>query len=166
MPKLNFGEYVFDQTMKHVDSFVVKLPIAFPCLISGIIFNQHPNIVNTTETPNKKAGPLTLNYRLFVGTHVPDIVVKKHQVEAIVGDYSPVSITTIKDVLLDLIEVSKALQETITASTIRKKNVDGFIKMLTKEKEVEGEKKTDSEEEEQFASDEEAAVSEFSSEEE
>lgn len=30
------------------------------------------------EDPNKKADPLTLDYRLFFGTHVPDIMVSRN----------------------------------------------------------------------------------------
>lgn len=60
--RLNFGEYVFEQTMKHVDSFVVKLSIAFPCLLSGTILNQHPKIVHPEEAPNKKVRPLIIDY--------------------------------------------------------------------------------------------------------
>lgn len=86
--KLNFGEYVFDQTMKHVDSFVVKLPVTFPCLITGIILNQHPNIVHVEEIKNKKAVPLTLDYRLFVGAHVPNIVVSRNQDKSTDGNSS------------------------------------------------------------------------------
>lgn len=69
--RLNFGEYVLNQTMKHADSYEVKLLIDFPCLITGIILNQHPNIVNAKEIKNKKPGALTLDYMLIVGTHVP-----------------------------------------------------------------------------------------------
>lgn len=37
--KLNFGEYVFGQTMKYVDSFAIKMPISFPFLLTGISLN-------------------------------------------------------------------------------------------------------------------------------
>lgn len=37
----DFGSYVLDQTMKHVASYVVKMPIAFPSLICGVILTQH-----------------------------------------------------------------------------------------------------------------------------
>lgn len=88
--------------------------------------------MHTVEAPNKKAGALTLDYMLFIGTRVPDIIVTKYQGEVIGGKYSPVSKATRKDVLLELIKVSKALQETIITSTTRKRNVDGLIKMLNK----------------------------------
>ncbi|XP_050889719.1 uncharacterized protein LOC127095009 [Lathyrus oleraceus] len=40
----DYGSYIFDQTLKHVGSFSVKGPIAFPSLICGIVLNQFPNI--------------------------------------------------------------------------------------------------------------------------
>lgn len=36
--KLDFGEYVFDQTMKQTETYVVKLPIAFPNVITKIVY--------------------------------------------------------------------------------------------------------------------------------
>lgn len=107
---MNFGEYVFEQTMKRVNSFVVKLPIVFPCLLIGIILNQHPEVVHPKEAQNKKAVPLTFDYRQFVRTHVPDIAVTNHQDQYVVGNSSPLSKYTKKDVLLKLMKVSKYLQ--------------------------------------------------------
>ncbi|KAI5442932.1 hypothetical protein KIW84_011823 [Lathyrus oleraceus] len=77
--------------------------------------------------------------------------------QTIGGNSSPVSKTTKKDVLLELMEVSKALQMTITSSTIRKRNVEKLIKMLTKEKNVKGEK-VDHEKENQSANEKEENV--------
>jgi hypothetical protein len=52
--KLNFGNHVFNQTMKHADSFAIKLPISFSCLITGVILHQHPDILRPEDTPSKK----------------------------------------------------------------------------------------------------------------
>ncbi|CAK8577756.1 unnamed protein product [Lathyrus sativus] len=145
--------------MKHVGSFTVKLPITFPCLITGIILNQHPEVLHPQETPNKKDEPLTFNKKLFVETHVLDILVTKYQGETTGGNSSLVFKATRKDALLELMEVSKILQEIIAASIIRKRNVDELIKMLTKEKDIKDEEKANSEEEEQYASDEEICSS-------
>lgn len=68
--KINFGEYVFKRTMKHAESFSIKLPIDFPCLITGTISNQHPNIVHQEGVISKKCMPLTFDKKLFSGTHV------------------------------------------------------------------------------------------------
>src|ERR1044072_6220952 len=70
---MDFGNYVFDLTMKHGDIFAVKLPIAFPCLITELILAQHPDILRDGEMEAPKSKPLNFDYRLFVGTHVNDI---------------------------------------------------------------------------------------------
>ncbi|KAL5142311.1 Monocopper oxidase-like protein SKU5 [Glycine soja] len=72
--KFNFGNYIFDQTVKHSESFAVKLPIAFPTVLCGIMLSQHPNILNNIDSVMKRESPLSLHYKLFEGTHVPDIV--------------------------------------------------------------------------------------------
>ncbi|KAI5390133.1 hypothetical protein KIW84_075457 [Lathyrus oleraceus] len=63
--KMNIGEYVFEKTMKQVDSFVVKIPITFPCLLNGIILNQHPGFLHLEEAQNKKAVSLAFDYKLL-----------------------------------------------------------------------------------------------------
>ncbi|KAK2369117.1 hypothetical protein QL285_082270 [Trifolium repens] len=75
--KINFGDHVFNQTMKHAKTYAVKLPIGFPCLITGMILRQYPNILYADEAPTKKPQVLSFDYKLFVGTHVPDIVFPK-----------------------------------------------------------------------------------------
>src|ERR1044072_5138432 len=70
---IDFGNYVFDLTMKHGDTFVVKLPVAFPCLLTELILAQHPDILMAGEREAPKSKPLNFDYRIFVGTHVNDI---------------------------------------------------------------------------------------------
>ncbi|XP_058767280.1 uncharacterized protein LOC131640946 [Vicia villosa] len=72
--KFDYGTYIFDQTMKHARSFSVKGPIAFPSLLCGIILTQYPNILNEHDVVCKRESPLAFIYKLFQGTHVPDIV--------------------------------------------------------------------------------------------
>lgn len=144
--KLNFGEYVFNQTMKHANSFDVNLPKKNSCLITGIILKQHPEVLHPQETPIKKARPLTLENKLFVRTHVPYIVVK-HQSKNPSENSSSVSKATKKEVLHGLMEVSKAQQATLITSTTRKNKVDELIDLMTNEKEGEDEEEFDSEKE-------------------
>ncbi|XP_058726004.1 uncharacterized protein LOC131597317 [Vicia villosa] len=60
--------------MKHAGSFSVKGPISFPSLICGIILNQYSSILNENDSACKRESPLAFHYKLFQGTHVPDIV--------------------------------------------------------------------------------------------
>lgn len=145
--KLNIGEYVFDQTVKHADSFTVKLPIIIPYLIIVIILKQHPEVSHPQETPRKKTGPLNLDRKMFVRTHGPYIMVK-HQGQTVGENSSYLSKATKKDVLYELMEVSKDLQATISASTTKKKKVDELTNLMTNEKEGEDEEEVDSEKEE------------------
>ncbi|XP_050919017.1 uncharacterized protein LOC127136514 [Lathyrus oleraceus] len=70
----DYGSYIFDQTLKHAGSFSVKVPIAFPSLICGIVLNQFPNILTENDSVKKRDSPMSFNHKLFLGTHVPDIV--------------------------------------------------------------------------------------------
>ncbi|XP_058726444.1 uncharacterized protein LOC131597793 [Vicia villosa] len=72
--RFEYGTYIFDQTMKHAGSFSVKGPIAFPSIISGIILNQYPNILNENDSVCKRESTMSFNYKLFQGTHVLDMV--------------------------------------------------------------------------------------------
>jgi hypothetical protein len=123
--------------MKHAEPYAVKLPIAFRCLITDIILIHHPTILNSDEFQSKKPLPLLFNYKLFAGSHVPDIVINNMNKEDNTGTYVPLSKCTKAEVLAELMEVSKALGETIRVSTIRKIHVDNLINSITKEKEAE-----------------------------
>lgn len=71
----NFGSYVCEQTMKHDPYFALKMHIALLSLICGVILSKHPGMLISYDVPCKRESLLTLHYRLFRGTHVPDIVV-------------------------------------------------------------------------------------------
>lgn len=51
----------------------VKMPIVFPSLICGRILSQHPGILISSDAASKRESLISLHYRLFVGTHVPNI---------------------------------------------------------------------------------------------
>lgn len=61
--------------MKHANSFAVKIVIASPSLIRGVILNHHPGILVSSGGACKRESPISLHYRLFTKSHVPDIVV-------------------------------------------------------------------------------------------
>ncbi|XP_058759562.1 uncharacterized protein LOC131632861 [Vicia villosa] len=71
--KVDYGTYIFEQTLKHADSYSVKGPIVFPSLICGIILKQFPNILTDKDSVCKRASPLIFHHKLFQGTHVYDV---------------------------------------------------------------------------------------------
>ena len=74
--KLNFdyGRFMFEQIVEHVSTNAVKLPIAFPSIICGIILSQQPGILSTNDLPYRRKPPLSVHYKLFEGSRVNDIV--------------------------------------------------------------------------------------------
>jgi hypothetical protein len=140
--KINFGEHVFNQTIRHAYALAIKLQIAFPCLIIGMILHRYPDILRPKEAPSKKPSPLSFDYKLFVGSHVPHIVIPKGK--EIAGTSGSLSKATRDGVLEELIEVSKILGETIKVRTTRKIHVDNLIKSMTQE-EVEDEEANEEE---------------------
>ncbi|XP_057426338.1 uncharacterized protein LOC130719746 [Lotus japonicus] len=129
MVPVDFGNFVFEQTLKHAETCAVKLPIYFPSLITEIILQQHPKIVRDDEEAMPKGSPITLDHRFFYGPHVPDIDVPSNKTFASV----PVSKSGRRAIIDELQAVSKALQETITASTARKVKVDELLLKLQEE---------------------------------
>ncbi|KAK2363009.1 hypothetical protein P8452_66173 [Trifolium repens] len=76
----DFGSLIFDQIVEHGKSWAMKLVIAFPTIICGIILDQHPNILLPEDVPCKRDSPMTLSYKLFEGKHVADIIVPPKKV--------------------------------------------------------------------------------------
>ncbi|PNX97673.1 envelope-like protein [Trifolium pratense] len=75
----DFGAYIFGETVEHGNSLDIKMPIAFPSLLCGIILEHHPDIKNAIDVPMTRKSSLTLHHKLFGETHVPDIVGTDHQ---------------------------------------------------------------------------------------
>ncbi|XP_050889927.1 uncharacterized protein LOC127095256 [Lathyrus oleraceus] len=123
--KFDFGSYVFEQTLKHASTFVVKMPIAFPSLICGIILSQHPVILISSNATSKREFPLFLHYRLFAGTHVPGVVMTY-------GNKSS-SFTSRTRIIAELKDTCKTLDETIKAYTEKKSMLEVLINALSEE---------------------------------
>ncbi|XP_050916391.1 uncharacterized protein LOC127131520 [Lathyrus oleraceus] len=115
--KFDYGSYIFYQTLKHAGSFSVKGPIAFLSLICGIVLNQFPNILTENDSVKKKDNPMSFNHKLFLGTHVPDIVMTS-------GETSRVSNQPGK------VDVIAMLKETCRELEARKVNLEKLISSL------------------------------------
>ena len=119
----NFGNYIYDQTVKHAESYAVKLPIAFPTILCGIMLSQHPNLLNNIDYVRKRESPLSLHYKLFEGTHVPDIVSTSGKAAS--GAVSK------EDLIAELKDTCKMLEVTIKANTEKKMELERLIKRLS-----------------------------------
>ncbi|XP_050891005.1 uncharacterized protein LOC127096484 [Lathyrus oleraceus] len=115
--KFDYGSYIFDQTLKHAGSFSVKGPIAFPSLICGIVLNQFPNILTENDSVKKRDSHMSFNHKLFLGTHVLDIVMTS-------GETSRVSNQPGK------VAVIAMLKETCRELEARKLNLEKLISSL------------------------------------
>ncbi|KAK2445369.1 hypothetical protein QL285_016309 [Trifolium repens] len=69
----NYGYHIFDETVQHAKSWAVRMPIAYPSLICGIILAQHPTILTADDEVSKRESPLDFHPRLFEGKHAADI---------------------------------------------------------------------------------------------
>lgn len=112
--------------MKHDASYAVKMPITLPSLICGVILSQHPSILVSFDSVYKIDPRLSLHYRLFTGKHVPGIAITSEQTSS-----RP---TTRTDILVELKDTCKTLEETIKICTKRKSKIEILIKALFKEK--------------------------------
>ena len=65
--KMDYGRYIFDQTVKHAKTDVIKLPIAFPTLLCNIMLDQHPGLITIADLPKKRESPL-LSIKSFLET--------------------------------------------------------------------------------------------------
>ncbi len=51
---MDFGTYIFEQTIKHAKIDAIRFPIDFLTLLYSIILDQHPNIKITSDVPKKR----------------------------------------------------------------------------------------------------------------
>ncbi|XP_050898966.1 uncharacterized protein LOC127105802 [Lathyrus oleraceus] len=118
--KFDYGRYMFDQIIKHATTDAVKLPIAFPSMIYGIILNQHPGILCSNDLPSRRKPALSMHYKLFEGNHVEDIVMASSMRRTV----SKVG------AIVELKETCKDLGEGIRVATARKQSLETLIKSL------------------------------------
>ncbi|WJX89413.1 hypothetical protein P8452_71414 [Trifolium repens] len=122
----NYGAHIFDETVQHAKSWAVRMPIAYPSLICGIILAQHPNILTADDEVSKRESPLDFHPRLFEGTHAADIEITGPSVAAPTGSGS----MSRKEMIASLEAACKALDE-------KKKSLEQVIMALRQEEAAE-----------------------------
>ncbi|XP_057448468.1 uncharacterized protein LOC130740000 [Lotus japonicus] len=132
---VEFSPAVSNQALgRNVVDFVDE-ELSLDVVAKDISACQHPQIIRADEVAMPKGVPISLDHRLFMEPHVPDIVVpfRRTSVPAYVSDSGT------KAIIAELMDVSKVLKETIKISTARKIKVDALLLKLQEEEGQEGE---------------------------
>ncbi|XP_050918639.1 uncharacterized protein LOC127136083 [Lathyrus oleraceus] len=116
---VNIPEDIHDKNSREF----CKLPIAFPSLMCGIILSQQPDILNTNDMPSRRKTPLSINYKLFEGSHINDVVMTSVRRE-------PTSQGSLIDQLKD---TYKELEKGMKVAKARKEALEALIYNLEKE---------------------------------
>ncbi|XP_050902129.1 uncharacterized protein LOC127111019 [Lathyrus oleraceus] len=122
--KFDYDRFLFEQIIKHASTNAVKLPIAFPSMICGIILNQHPGILCSNDLPSRRKPALSVHYKLFEGSHVEDIVMTSVMKKP----------TSKVGRIAELKEICKELGEGIRVATARKQSLEALIASLEQAK--------------------------------
>src|ERR1043165_1162371 len=126
----DYGSYIFDQTLKHAESYAIKGPIAFPSLLCGIIIDQHPDILGDRDSICKRAPTLGFHYKLFHGKHVPDIVMTSAETSNVKANSQKADvIAVLRETCRELDARKKSLEELITTLEQEKEDTEDGMRM-------------------------------------
>ncbi|WJX89652.1 hypothetical protein P8452_71631 [Trifolium repens] len=84
----DFGTYIFQQTVKHAKTLAIKMPIAFPSLLCGIIVNQRPDVLVKEDMACRRDSAISfsaqdLNVDPNVGTSATSAMGRKKMISTL-----------------------------------------------------------------------------------
>ncbi|KAK2427084.1 hypothetical protein QL285_025686 [Trifolium repens] len=126
----DYGAYIFEETVHHVKSWAIRMPIAFPSLICSIIISQHPTILTADDEVSKRESPLDFHPKLFEGKHAADIEFAGPSSVDPSGVFSGSGSMSRKEMIASLVAACKALDE-------KKKSLEQVIVALRQEEAAE-----------------------------
>lgn len=70
---IHAGYLIFQQILRHVNTYDINISICFPQILIGFLLAQHPNIITDDEVAGPAPRIIVLSYKLFQGSHVSDL---------------------------------------------------------------------------------------------